>query len=114
MTQRTFADLEAFYAAAERRQNSLEDDYGVHWRDAEGYDRWRVSYVLATGEVYARREYSPMVIVLGVVPPNPVRGGRYYHQTLDGILQGWAVRCGKPRSLEWVQDRLKAYRQPDP
>ena len=55
-----------------------------------------------------------MVIVLGVVPPDPVGGGRYYHQTLDGILDGWAVRCGKPRSLEWVQDRLKAYRQPDP
>ena len=104
-----FRDLESFYGAGVNRMHSQEFDYGVHWRQGtDTSDRWRVSYVQATGEVYARREYSPLVVVLGVVPPDEAKGVPYY-RTLERILDGWEDRCGKPGGLEWVRDRLAMY-----
>ena len=104
-----FRDLESFYGAGVNRGGSQEFDYGVHWRQGtDTSDRWRVSYIQATGEVYARREYSPLVVVLGVVPPDEAEGGPWY-RTLERILDGWEHRCGKPGGLEWVRDRLAMY-----
>ena len=104
-----FPDLETFYSAGVNRRRSQESDYGVHWRQgADLSDRWRVSYIQATGEVYARREYSSLVALLGVVPPDEGEGGPWY-RTLERILDGWADRCGKPGGLEWVRGRLAMY-----
>ena len=104
-----FPDLESFYSAGVNRRRSQEFDYGVHWR--QGTDtsyRWRVSYIRATGEVYARREYSLLVVLLGLVPPGEAEGSPWY-RTLEPILDGWADRCGRPGGLEWVRDRLAMY-----
>lgn len=87
-----YPSLEAFYAGRPERARSGEADYGVHWR-AGGRDwpRWRVSYVQATGEVYAFEQAAKSrVRVLGVIPPDdpaddprgPGRLGRYYLQRL--------------------------------
>ena len=104
-----FPGLESFYSAGTNRRDSEEFDYGFHWRQGTDLaDRWRVSYIRATGEVYATREYRPLVVVLGVVPPDEAEGGPYY-RTLEHILDGWADHCGKPGGLEWVRDRLAMY-----
>ena len=104
-----FPDLERFHSAWVNRRHSQEFDYGVHWRQGtDTSDRWRVSYIQATGEVYARREYRPLVVLLGAVPPDEAEGGPWY-RTLERSLEGWEHRCGKPGGLEWVRDRLAMY-----
>ena len=104
-----FRDLESFYSAGVNRRHSQESDYGVHWRQGtDTSDRWRVSYIRATGEIYARREYRPLIALLGVVPPDEAERGPW-RRTLERILEAWADRCGKPGGLEWVRDRLAMY-----
>ena len=56
--ERTFRDIESFYAADERRRYSGERDFGFHWRGEDPAERWHVGYVQDTGEVYARRMSS--------------------------------------------------------
>ena len=106
-----FPSIDAFYAADPRRRWSGEADYGVHWRLAGWEYRWRVSYVQATGEIYAVHQGATIgpVFVLGTVEPDPVdeRDRRsVYYATLDDMLSGWAEQCGGPDSLRWVKDRL--------
>ena len=67
-----------------------------------------MSYVQATGEVYAVElgglERS-RVVVLGVVQPDEDDGRRRaYYRTLDRLLEGWAEEPYK--SLDWVKERL--------
>lgn len=50
----TFATIEDFYADDELRRRSMERDYGVWWKDDAG-GNWRVTWVEATGEIYALR-----------------------------------------------------------
>ena len=121
-----FSSIEDFYSANEERRRSGEADYGVWWTEPGVVGNWRVSYVRATGEVYAVHFRSGgEVEVLGIVPPDPdewkqmrteyrVSGigvankGRYY-ETLDRILEGWADRCGSPGSLSWVREQLRFF-----
>lgn len=51
---RVFPDLRAFYGEHPDARHSVESDYGVWWRDDDG-GIWRVTYVHATGQVYALR-----------------------------------------------------------
>ena len=110
-TRVMYPTLDAYYAADERRLRSEECDYGVHWR-LQGWDcRWRVSYVRATGEIYAVHQGSTIgpVFVLAIVPPDHVDDGdrrSCYYATLESVLHGWAQQCGPPDSLSWVRDRL--------
>jgi hypothetical protein len=112
-----FPTLEAFYADRPERRRSGEADFGVHWteRPARPFPVWRVSYIQATGEVYAVCLTGPgLVKVLGTVPPDQddrhvsgdwARGGTYY-RTLDRILHGWAELEPRNRRLSWVKARL--------
>ena len=109
----TFPSMGDFYAADERRLTSEECDYGVHWRLHGWAGRWRVSYVQATGEIYAvnHNRGDGLVFVLGVVAPDPVAEGdrrSLYYATLERILDGWPERCGQPDGLRWVKDTLDA------
>ena len=53
-------DLEAFYAADERRRRSTELEFGREWHDSGG--RCAVSWVEDTGELYVMREPAANVV----------------------------------------------------
>lgn len=103
----TYPSLQAFYSEDPRRERSGEADYGVHWRSDQGWasPRWRVSYIQATGEVYALELGGrSRVEVLGIVPPDDVPVGQVYYRTLDKLLEGWSDEGNRP--LSWVRGRL--------
>jgi hypothetical protein len=113
----TFADEEPFFLADERRRGSMESDYGVWWRD-ELDATWRVSFVDATGEVYALRLGPPsitpmgrdllMIAAGGTGPDGPLvtlATGLTYDET-EARLDGWAEACGAANSLAWIKARL--------
>ena len=106
-----YENIKAFYDAEPRRRWSGEADYGVRWTNGPGWSYWRVSYIQATGEVYAVSERGrPQdfnVEVLGIVPPDDLTPGRVYYRTLDRLLDGWAK--GGERDVSWVKERLKAW-----
>lgn len=105
-----YPNIEAFYAENEERRRSGEADYGVWWTESGGksYPKWRVSYIQATGEVYAIQLIDGgKVQVLGVVPPD--KNGKCYYKTLDKILDGWADICSRPGSLEGLRNKLAGY-----
>ena len=101
----TYPSLEAFYAADERRRRSGEADFGIWWTDGAPWPRFRVSYVRATGEVYALMQGNGGTVeVLGIVPPDEDVPEGLYYRTLDRILAGWADQ--RPPRLSWMRDRL--------
>ena len=110
-TRMMFRTVDDFYNADVNRKYSGEADYGGYWRLDPWHERWRVSYIEKTGEIYAvcsaRRGTGP-VFVLGYVPPDTVTDERkeIYYRTLDRILEGWPEHCGKPNSLQWLRDKL--------
>jgi len=120
----TYPSLGEFYNANKDRMLSGEADYGVNWT-VKGHDwpRWRVSYVQATGEIYATaprvhsRVQGGLVRVLGVVPPDPdtrYQDGNWatgpaYYRTLDKILEGWADPDVSGHDLAWVASKLAGY-----
>jgi hypothetical protein len=109
-------DLEDFYAADPRRRHSEELEFGTDWQESGA--RTEVSWLEATGEIYAMRDplghlnsdlfgdmsVSPVpgnvltVEVLGVVP------GR---DRAAAVMSGWetAMTSGE-NSLAWVRDRI--------
>ena len=109
-------DIEEFYDENPRRRTSEELEYGREWHDAEG-NRYAVSWVRDTGELYAMREPVEPMVVDGAgdefVPRMPTEIvtvevlGRV--ATLEGVerlLAGWPDQMTKPNSLQWVRDRL--------
>jgi hypothetical protein len=114
-THRMHQSVEAFYNADPRRRHSGEADYGVHWRFPPWRERWRVSYVRETGEIYAAcHNRTPdgsngPVLILGAVPPDPVTDElrEVYYRTLESILEGWPEACTKGEGLAWIRDRLE-------
>ena len=103
--QKTYANIEDFYAENEERRRSGEADYGVWWTELNhNWPKWRVSYIQKTGEVYAvQLSAGSQVKLLGVLPPDDAS---IYYQTLDRILEGWADVIQKPGSLDWIRTRL--------
>lgn len=99
-----YPNIEAFYSEDERRRRSPEADYGVHWIEEAGrrFPTWTVSYVRATGEVYAVEGNSGRVKVLGGYRPDDEE---IYYRSLDKVLKGWSEIGGKP--LSWVVERLE-------
>jgi hypothetical protein len=109
-------DIAEFYDADPARRGSQEFEYGRDWTDGDG-NRTEVSWIAATGELYAMREpVEPIVAdmfgdehlqrmptravtveVLGVVADRA---------ELDRLLAGWGNAMPKPDSLSWVRDRL--------
>jgi hypothetical protein len=48
--------LDQLYREDRRRQRSRESDLGVHWREHAPGPRLRISWIEATGELYALRQ----------------------------------------------------------
>jgi hypothetical protein len=110
----TYTSLHSFYSADPRRDRSPEWDYGVEWRGEYDWPRYRVSWVVETGEVYAYRQGGDeSVRVLGVVD----RVGEYPYsaghdawaafrdaQPIERVLEGWAEQ--PTQELSWVVGRL--------
>ena len=114
-----YASLEAFYDDQPRRRASGEADYGVHWHVHRRcrFPLWRVSYIQATGEVYAVQQHGACPVrVLGIIPPDPVEPRdqllyyrNTYYRTLDKILEGWAEPDVSGFDLAWVERKLAGY-----
>jgi hypothetical protein len=113
-------DIEEFYDADPRRRESEEIEFGREWSDATG-GRTELSWVAATGELYAMAEPSEPVFMDPVgdtrVPDLPtelvtveVLGTIPDRSRVDELLAGWEGEMGKPNSLQWVRDRLSAVR----
>lgn len=110
-----YPTIEAFYSENEARRRSPEADFGCWWLDDRQPGCCQISYVKATGEVYAVHIRGRAAVeVLGVVPPDPEEytpgGNRIsrltYYRTLDRILKGWSEHCGTRGGLVWVRAKL--------
>jgi hypothetical protein len=99
---RTYPSLTAFYTEDARRRASPEWDFGTGWMTHAGAPRWRVSWIPATGEVYAActRPIAEPVELLAVVRDA---------DELTRRLDGWGEVCGQPDSLDWVRRRLVSF-----
>lgn len=126
MAGSTFASVEAFYAADDRRRRSSELDFGVWWR--AGRTVYRLTWVEATGELIA------VQLTLATVQPFSMPAGAFGEFILGGLgvaviggeaesvtvlgvvrgrevverlLEGWADMCGERDSLAWVLERVQ-------
>jgi hypothetical protein len=112
-------DIEQFYDADPRRRESDETEFGREWSDANGV-RTELSWVAATGELYAMAEPSEPVFMDPVgdtrVPDLPtelvtveILGTVATRELVDQLLAGWESAMDKgPNSIQWVRDRLAA------
>ena len=110
-------DIEEFYDADPRRRESEEIEFGREWSDASGM-RTELSWVAATGELYAMAEPA------GSVEMDPVGDTRVddlptealtveilatvaSRAEIDALLSGWegAMEQG-PNSIQWVRERI--------
>jgi len=97
-----YRSLTSFYNADERRVLSREHDVGLWWREGVAGPLHRAAWVSATGELYlvrlgASSAGGGWVEVLARVDSR---------ERLEDVLDGWRERCGEPRSLQWLRERL--------
>jgi hypothetical protein len=108
-------DLEQFYNEDPRRRHSEELEFGREWTTHGG--RCEVSWIEATGEVYAMveptaqywadglggthkgaMETSDLVVeLIGVVPGRPA---------IESVMSGWEQAMPGEDSLNWVRQRV--------
>lgn len=71
------------WIAHPRRKRSPELDFGVWWRVPSSRAYWRVSWIEATGELYARELAlgSDRFLVLGIFPTEG---------QAEAAMEGWA------------------------
>ena len=112
-------DIEEFYDADPRRRESEEIEFGREWSDANGM-RTELSWVAATGEVYAMAEPAGSVEMdpfcdtrVDDLPTEAltveILGMLDDRAAVDQLLAGWEDAMNKkPNSLQWVRDRLAA------
>ena len=110
-------DLEDFYRQDERRRASEEIEYGRDWKDEHG-NRYEISYVVDTGELYAMRDP-----VGGLVPVSwfgdlfstPVPEASLTVAVLATVedpdaladaLDGWPEAMAGPNGVGWLVERL--------
>jgi len=109
-------DIEQFYDADPRRRESEEVEFGREWSDAKGL-RTELSWVAATGELYAMAEPSEPVFMDPIgdtrVPELPtelvtveILAVITDRARLDRALAGWEAEMEKPDSLAWVRGRI--------
>jgi len=100
--ERVYPSLKDFYAADERRIGSGEVDFGVMW--GEKWPHYRVSWIEATGEVYAF-EHGPSahVVVLGYAATR---------NHVDEALEGWYDHCHG--GVAWVEYQLQRLNEEHP
>lgn len=108
---RRYDSLEAFYAGDVRRVESVEVDFGVHWRPSHSaFQTWRVSWVEATGELYAVRLSPGPIVGRGRGGPVHVLAtGLRMVEDAEELLLGWTDECGSVGSLDWVRERCDAH-----
>jgi hypothetical protein len=111
-------DIEQFYDADPRRRESDEVEFGREWSGANGV-RTELSWVAATGELYAMAEPVEAVYMdpvgdtrVGELPTELVTvdilGVVADRAAVDQLLDGWERAMGQPNSIQWVRDRLSA------
>lgn len=81
----------------EARKRSRELDFGVWWRDGRNYPVYRVTWVEATGEVYAIDQHEDRIEILGKVQTEAA---------IEKVMDGWSGVCGLMNSLQWVRNRV--------
>jgi hypothetical protein len=118
-------DIEDFYEEDPRRRESEEIEFGHDWSAGDGDDvRFQVTWVEATGEVYAMAEpqLPPGADVFGDTWPNAPSGdaekveilGKVGSQAqLEDLFLGWQEAMEEEDSLSWVRNRLQDH-QPAP
>jgi hypothetical protein len=118
-------DIEAFYAADERRRSSAEIELGQDWYDAQGV-RYELSWIEDTGELYVMAEAAPSGFVdpfgdqldpfgrwLGASVPTSslvvrILGRIPSREAVERSLEGWEQAMGQPESTNWIVERLRA------
>lgn len=93
-----WADLASFYAADERRAGSKEVDFGTRWLTTVTEPPWRVSWIVATGELYATRPEGGPVELLGRFESR---------RAVEETLRNWPHMYGMVGSLAWVRRRCR-------
>ena len=106
-----FPSVDAFHDDRPDRRYSREADYGTGWYHGPRSPVWRVSYIQATGEVYACCASTGLVKVLGVVPADPAGPGECFYLTLEKVLDGYADPDVTGHQLMWVRRRIAGYQQ---
>ena len=117
-------DIEAFYAADERRRTSAEIELGQDWHDAQGV-RYELSWIEDTGELYVMAEAAPSGFVdpfgdqlepfgrwLGASVPTSslvvrILGRISSREEVERLLEGWEQAMGQPDSTKWIAERLR-------
>jgi hypothetical protein len=109
-------DLEDFYNADPRRRHSEELEFGTDW--SEGGARTQVSWVEATGEVYAMRDplgglWSDVIGDQGVSKVSDeqltveVLGVVNGRDRVAAVMSGWeAAMSAGDDTVSWVRDRI--------
>ena len=112
-------DIEEFYDADPRRRESEEIEFGREWSDAAGM-RTELSWVAATGELYAMAEPAGSVEMdpfgdtrVDDLPTEAliveVLGTVATREEIDQLLACWEDQMdNKPNSIQWVRDRIAA------
>jgi hypothetical protein len=109
-------DLNDFYDADPRRRASEELEFGADWTD--GGARTQVSWIEATGELYAMRDPLGALVtdVIGDTRASPVAdkdlvvavlGVVSGRDAVGAVMSGWqqAMTNGTD-SVAWVRDRI--------
>ena len=112
-------DIEQFYSADERRRQSAEVELGTNWWDEKG-NRYELSWVEDTGELYAMLELLPEAdswtpfgdieveqlsvdrILVHVICTIPTL------EQVEQVLAGWPEHMAEPNGISWVADQLRS------
>jgi hypothetical protein len=109
-------DLNDFYDADPRRRASEELEFGSDWND--GGARTQVSWIEATGELYAMRDPLGALVtdVIGDTRASPVADEDLSVEPLgivpgraavEAVMSGWETAMASgPDSLAWVRARI--------
>jgi hypothetical protein len=118
-------DIEEFYDGDERRRRSAELELGRDWHDKSDV-RYELNWVEDTGELYVMREPVPVETIdpfggIHVVGSHGVAeaevqgmsvavvGSVSNREDLERALEGWEDAMGRPDSVAWVVERLRAH-----
>jgi hypothetical protein len=110
--QKIVANLDAFYAADERRKRSGELDFGVMWtaRPRETWPTFRVSFIRDTREFYAYSHRDGSFEILGTLPEIlPWMSEKAVDPYADAeiVMSGWVEEIHRG-GLPWARERIRS------
>ncbi len=105
----TWASMEDFLEADERRLHSREVDYGVLWRRPGSRVTHRAAWIEETGELYLVQSGPPAaggghVELLALTDRNGI----------ERALDGWEPASRRPGGLDWLLSRVSGLRRLGP